>query len=200
MRSSTFIQLRTITNIEKKMRRLFIIAVLTAPFTLTHQAYAKESVVELDGESFISKFSSNPANGDKLLEFIRENETLENWTKLVGYRYQQLPGVGNDPVKLAQSMAMILKARGHMSQVTENKRLSEAMIDFITGPKNGILEFNIFRYAKSANNSGIISLQFAHRFTDTSSASVERILKLRDTWIRQAVVFDMKTIQDALIQ
>ena len=182
------------------MRRLLIIALLATPFMLIQQANAKESAVELDGESFISKFASNPANGDKLLEFIRENETLENWTKLVGYRYQQLPGVGNDPVKLAQSMAMLLKARGHMSQVTENRRLSEAMIDFITGPKNGILEFNIFRYAKSADNTGIISLQFAHRFTDTSSASVERILKLRDTWIKQAVAFDMKTIQDALIQ
>ncbi len=183
-----------------RMRKFFITILLTLPFTFIQYATAQDSIITLDGESFTSKFVGTPPNGDKMLEFVRESETFDNWTKLVGFRYQQLPGAGNDPSKVAIGMSILLKAKGNPSAVTENKKNSEAMIDFITGPKNGFMEFNVFRYAKSTDGKAVVSLQFAYRFTDTSSGNIENILKLRESWIRQAVAFDMKIVQDALAQ
>jgi len=182
------------------MRKFFITLLLTLPLTFIQYATAQDSIITLDGESFTTKFVGNPPNGDKLLEFFRESETFDNWTKLVGFRYQQLPGVGNDPSKVAVGMSMLLKAKGKPSAVTGNKKNSESMIDFITGPQNGFMEFNVFRYAKSTDGKAVVSLQLAYRFTDTSESNVQNILKLRESWIKQAVAFDMKIVQDALAQ
>jgi hypothetical protein len=129
----------------------------------------------LDGEAFTNKFTGRPPNGDKLIEFFRQNETFENWTKLIGFRYQQLPGAGNDPSKVALGMAMLLRAKGNPSAISENKNNSEAMIDFITGPQNGFMEFNIFRYTKSTDGKAVVSLQLAYRFKDTSESNINNI-------------------------
>lgn len=133
-----------------------------------------------------------------LQSFLKNSESLESWTKLVAYRFQQMPGADNDPSKVALGMANILKARGMMSAVTENKNNSEAMIDFISRNNKNVLEFNVFRYAKSKNLQGVISLQFAYRFTDTSEENVQRILKLRESWTKQAIAFDMSIVEESL--
>ena len=182
------------------MHRLFIAISFAIAFALAHGAAAQSPEVTLDGESFTNKFVANPPNGNKLIEFVRGSETFDNWTKLVGFRYQQMPGADNDPSKVAIGMSAILKARGLMSAVTENKKLSEAMIDFITKAKSGVHEFNIFRYARSNDGKAVVSLQFAYRFTDTSESNIQNILKLRESWIKQAAAFDMKVVQDALAQ
>jgi len=75
-----------------------------------HQcAFAQENEITLDGESFTKKFVGAPSNGDKLIEFVRESETFENRTKLMGYRYQHLPLIDNDPTKAAIGMAKVVK-------------------------------------------------------------------------------------------
>lgn len=107
------------------MRKTLISILLILPLTLIQHATAQESFITLDGEVFTNKFVGDPRKGDKLLEFVRENESFDNWTKLVGFRYQQLPGAGNDPSKVAIAMSMLLKAEGKMSAVAENKKIQK---------------------------------------------------------------------------
>jgi hypothetical protein len=182
------------------MHRLLVAISFAVAFAVAHGAAAQSFEVILDGESFTNKFVADPPNGNKLIEFVRSSETFDNWTKLVGFRYQQMPGADNDPSKVAIGMANILKARGMMSAVTENKKLSEAMIDFIASTKNGVQEFNVFRYARSNDGKAVVSLQFAYRFTDTSESNIPKILKLRESWIKQAAAFDIRVVHDALAQ
>ncbi len=164
-------------------------------------SYAGEFQVVLDGEVFTKKFTGKPPNGDRLIEFVRENETFESWTKLVGFRYQQLPGIANDPKKAAVAMAQVVKMTNPKSQsrvIVSNER-SEAIIDFLTWPPDGkYMEFNVFRYAKSADGNAVVSLQFAYRFTDTSHESLEQFKKIRGSWINQSVAFDIKGV-DTLV-
>jgi hypothetical protein len=62
------------------------------------------------------------------------------------------------------------------------------------------MEFNVFRFTKSGDGRAVVSLQFAHRFTDTSPEGQEKFKQLRQSWVNQAVGFDMNTLHLALSQ
>jgi hypothetical protein len=150
--------------------------------------------ISLDGEHFTKKFVGKPPGGDKLVEYVRESESFQRWTKLIGFRYQQLPRIDNDPMKLAPAMAQFVRAANPQAQtrVLVLKEKGEALIDFLTWPPDAsYLEFNIFRYARSLDGNAVVSVQFAHRFTDRSAESVEKFRRLRQAWIDQAAAFDM---------
>ena len=157
------------------MRRLLALAAVL--LSLLQFAGAQEIAVSIDGEPFSKKFIGRPPIGDKLVEFVRESESFDKWTKLVGFRYQQLSRIENDPTK------------------------AEAMIDFLTWPPDrAYMEFNVFRYAKSTDGKAVVSLQLAYRFTDVSAEGLERFTQLRASWINQAAAFDMNIVHATLAQ
>lgn len=175
--------------------------ILLLLLALTQGVFANEDVVSIDGEAFTNKFVGNPPNDDKLVEFIRKEETFKNWTKLVGYRYQHMPQIENDPRKAALGLEHIVKRTNPKARarVITNKQRSEAIIDFLTWPKDGkYMEFNVFRYVKSTDGKAVVSLQLAYRFTDASPAGIEKFKKVRTDWLKQAVAFDMKRIHTSL--
>ena len=176
-------------------------AILFFTFCLVLPAIAQDTPIKLDGEIYTKQFIGNPPNGDKLMEFVRETETFEKWTKLIGVRYQQLPGVGNDPKRVAQGMAQIVKASNPKSNssIIANETNSEAIIDFLTWPSTGeYLEFNVFRYVKSKDGNGVVSLQYAKRFTSDTPPTIEQFKSLRKSWVSQAAEFDMGVVHDLL--
>ncbi len=157
--------------------------------------------VVLEGEHFTKKFIGTPPNGDKLIELIREHETFERWTRLVAFRYQKLPALGNDPKHVAQALANSIKSVNPQapSKMLFNGKTNEAIVDFLTWPADGkFMEFNLFRYARSADGKAVISLQLAYRFTDRSPDGIERFKKLRNAWINYAALFDMRLAYEAL--
>jgi hypothetical protein len=177
-----------------------VIRMLVVAFFLTISicgAIAQDHAILVDGEAFTKKSVGKPPGGDRLVEYIREDESFEKWTKLVGFRYQQLPRIQNDPTKLAPAMAKIVKASNPRAQtrVIVNREKGEAVVDFLTWPSDGsYMEFNVFRYVRSADGNGIVSLQLAHRFTDVSAEGAEKFKKLRESWVNQAVEFDMEIV------
>lgn len=163
--------------------------------------FAQAALITLDGEPFTKKFIGSPPNGDRLLEFVRESETFEKWTKLVGYRYQQLPVIGNDPKKVAAGMAQIVKATNPKAQsrVIVNEKTDEVILDFLTwSADQQIIEFNVFRYAKSNDGKAVVSLQLAYRFSDSSPEGIEKFKTVREAWLKQAIAFDMQNVQTAV--
>lgn len=168
--------------------------------------------VSVDGEPFTKKFVGRQPNGDRLLELVRDNESFDNWTKLVGYRYQQLPGLGNDPLKFAAFMGQIVKQANPQAnfQVLENEKTNEAIIDFLTWPKDQkYMELNVFRFWKSKDGNAVVSLQLAYRFdpskpafTQESANDIERkgreLRERRQSWIKQAAESDTRLVEAAL--
>jgi hypothetical protein len=182
--------------------RKFAFALLLLVSVVT-QGAVSEALFTVDDEAFTKKFVGAPPNGDKLIEFVRETESFESWTKLVGLRYQHLPGVGNDPKQVAAGMAQLVKARDPQSRsrTIANEKTNEALIDFLVrAPDGQFMEFNVFRYARSGDGNAVVSLQFAYRFTDVSGEGIERFKSLRDSWIRQAVAVDMASVVSTLEQ
>ncbi len=113
----------------RSIRRLFALVCLL--HLCIPYAVAQDSAVTFDGEEFTKKFIGKPRNADKLTEYVRATESFENWTKLIGFRYQQLPGIQNDPKKAAIAMGQVLKAKNPNTpvRVIENDPVSEALID-----------------------------------------------------------------------
>jgi hypothetical protein len=157
--------------------------------------------IVLDGEPYTKRFVGQPPNGDQLIELIRENETFEHWTRLIAFRYQQLPALGNDPKNVVQAISKSLLTTNPQarSDVLANDKTGEAMINFLTWPPDAsFMEFNVFRYIKSRDGKAVVSLQLAYRFTDRSPEGLEQFKKLRTAWVNSAALFDMKRAYEVL--
>ncbi len=164
-------------------------------------AAAQEPYIMLDGEVFTKQSVAHLSSGDTRIEFIREDETFNNWTKRVCFRYQSLPDIDNDPRKAAAWMSQLVKAYNAQSQtnVIVNNQASEALVDFLTWPPDAkYVEFHIFRFAKSAKEDAVVSLQFSYRLSSRTALDIEQFRQTRASWIRQAVAFDMDTVHAAL--
>lgn len=172
----------------------FLIRAIIVTLLTLQVALAQETAV-LDGELFTKKFVGKPPNGDKLVEVIRENETFENWTKLIGYRYQQLPGLENDPKKVAVAMVKIARAVNPEARygVLVSDKDGEAILHFLTWPPGQrFFELNVFRYARSADAKAVVSVQLAYRFTELSEESIKTVNGILTSWINQITRFEIE--------
>lgn len=160
------------------------ITALAVAFVVAAGAPEAARTVTFDNVTYTRQFvSGSPPAG--LAEYVRADETVENWTTLVAVRcFPQL----DDPGAAAAELAKTLKKSNPLARfqllVKEDK--SEAMIDFLTWPDDASYgEFNIFRYLKLPGHPGLISYQFAHRFTDTSPEVTEQFKQDRQRWVEE---------------
>lgn len=160
-------------------------------------AYAQDASVTFDSQVFQKRFEAAQPNGDKVIEFVRDGETVQNWTKLIGYRYQQLPRIENDAKKAAMAMAQVVRASNPSAQVQTMTKDNEAIVDFITwSPDAKSMEFNVFKYVKSRDGNAVVSFQWAYRFSPSSISPYE-FGKFRGEWLSMAASFDMSLVQTA---
>jgi hypothetical protein len=165
------------------MRTLAKFVLAAGMLTWTSVSYAAD--LQFDGETFVKRFTSNTPE-IRLVEYVRENETLENWTKLVAVRnFTKL----NDPKRAAAGLGLLAKQRNPLANfqvLVKDDDESQAQVDFITWPKDSAyMEFNIHRYMKVERYPGLISYQFAYRLRDMSPEPVEKFKKDRHRWIAE---------------
>ncbi len=157
---------------------------LAFAFVVAAGAGEAARTVTFDKVTYARQFVSGSPTAS-LAEYIRANETVENWTTLVAVRsFPQL----DDPGAAAAELAKTLKKSNPLARfqllVKEDK--SEAMIDFLTWPEDASYsEFNIFRYLRLPGHPGLISYQFAYRFTDTSPEATEQFKQDRRRWVEE---------------
>jgi hypothetical protein len=138
-------------------------------------------VIEFDGETYQAGFASNQSTV-RLVEYVRAEETLENWTKLFALR--NFP-TSDNPSAAVAVFAQVVKQHNPQAgvQVLVKEDGSEAMIDFLTWAKGaGHMELNIHRYLRRPEYPGLISYQFAYRFRTTPDTTAQEIRKLKDHW------------------
>ncbi len=180
-------------------RRSFLIG--AAALGLKQQAWGRPVSFQFDGEVYELQHAVLPAKGDRLQEFIRPGESLQSWTRLIGLRLQHVPGA--DPLALAVALHRTVLQNNPQAQavVATNEARTEGVTDFLTWPADGsYLEFNIFRYARPAGATGILSFQVAHRFYGQASSGLgEHIRLLRQSWLRQVLALDMPRLHQQLV-
>ncbi|HJV76388.1 MAG TPA: hypothetical protein VJ654_19355 [Noviherbaspirillum sp.] len=192
------------------MLRLF--RALLFSLVLTEFAFAAELVPTLDGEAFTSQFVGKQSNEEKLLEFVRPTESFDKWTKLIGCRYQQVPALGNDPIKYALAMARLVKQTNPQApvKVSQNEQSGEAIVDFLTWPPDqSYMELNVFRFWKSKDGNAVVSIQFANKFVaprpewsqngvNEYQRKLNEIRERRQSWIRQIAEISTLPIEEHL--
>ncbi len=165
-------------------------------------ASAQDVAITIDGEPFTKEYRVNASNGDKLREFVRTNENFENWTRLIGIRYEQYPSLANDPIKVAASREKNLKANNPQasSRVEVNKQANEAMHVFIIPTQTHAVEFNVFRFAKSLDGNAVVSLQFTYRLDESSPKAFKIFQEHIQSWINQIGFVNMNDVRSILVQ
>src|SRR2546426_11631351 len=87
-------------------RRMAVAIALFACFLSL--AVAGTSAVDFGGERFVRQYDG-PHKSGMLTEFVRANETVDNWTKLIGFH--SYPRSGNDALRAAASLGQVLRQR-----------------------------------------------------------------------------------------
>lgn len=130
-----------------------------------------ESSIKLGDEMFVLAYKEDVKDGS-LKEFVRPNETIENWTTLIAVRtFNKV----KSPKKYIESMAADYHAKYPLNQfgVFQRKETDSWVIDFILFPssdKRGeVIEWNVFIAEKNPTGKGIRVNQFAARRVITES-------------------------------
>lgn len=137
---------------------------------------------------------------DKLVELIRENETFENWTELIGIRSQYMPKINNEPLGYAKAMSELAKKINKHTNPTihTNNNKTEAILYYsLWGEEMKFMEFNVWRFKKSKDGNAIESIQFVFRIP-TTEIGVNTLKNSRDKWIERAFSFDMENAEKIL--
>ena len=190
--------MKTVRDLWLKQALAFDMRNIQAAFTLTSATSSPENLnVILDGEAFSKKVISSLAQGDKQLRFVREGETVEKWEKMVAFKRQTF---GSDPKAVANRMAqMALLFNGQaQANVSVDEGALEAYVNYKAWPEgNRYTEFNLYRFAKSADGKAVVALHFARRFPRVN-IDTDELNRIRESWLKQAYSFDMKSVFDAL--
>ncbi len=152
--------------------------------------------IEFDGDSYVEQFA-NATPEIRLMEFVRPNETVDHWTKLLAVRnFTQLDDPGQSAAAVGKTLQQMQPEAKY--RLLEKEDGSEAIIDFITWPADAsYLEFNIHRYLKKPGLPGLVSYQFAYKFTDTSPESQQKFQELRAKWVDEMSRADWNVEFDA---
>lgn len=169
-----------------------VLALLTALSAASADDISRNPSVSLGDEKLFLAFVEN--DGDVLLnEYIRKDESFENWKVLFAVRY----------VRSARSVdEVVARWKAYITQVSSpGKALKEAKESnasdrrfalAIRPPGDGYLENNHLRFVPGPGGKGVIYYQASVRVDPTSEADIKRGLE-------KQVVFS-KTLESIALQ
>jgi hypothetical protein len=162
---------------------------LVALVTLLAPAQAEAPLV-FGGAAFVRKYESGNDKA-RLVEFVPPGETLQNWTKLIGYR--AIFDSRQSPAEAAAIVGALAEQRYAGAKPQVLIKDGEALVEFIAkAPDSDVVEFNVFKYAPGRDGRGIVSFQYAGRFRGLDPDEA-RALGRRS--VTEAAAFDMDRVR-----
>ena len=161
-----------------------------------HQASAAQSAGRLTfvGDPLVAKYDSLGAQGG-LIEFVPPDETVEGWTRLIGYRAFLDSQQG--AAEAADALARQARQRYPGATVTTYGRRTESVVEFSLVTPEGAVEYNVFRYAPGPGGRGLVSLQYARRLRGDD---VDTMPKQAPRWAAEVARYDMNRVRAAFVQ
>ncbi len=158
------------------MKKFFVVIaviLLNMCFALADE----QPVLKFNGAKYQLMYSvKNKEHNGYLNEYFKLGEDYNNWTELVAVHH--FPNAYS-PLDQAEAFREYLGSINCPSALVEDEKNNSAIIDFILidGDKLPIiLEFNVFKYAKSPE-CGTIALQYAKRYVVSNGLEVDGIKK-----------------------
>lgn len=180
------------------MRLVTVVASLLAS---TAVALAETPTVEFDGDTFSLAYEDQAQQedgqpGNALAEFTLPGETVEDWSKL--FAFHSFPTMGGDPLAAVEAVGKVVKETNNDANyaIVEDKAKGEAIIDFLTwAPESDVMEFNVFKYARAADGSGLVAMQYAQHIK-LGEMSVEDMRALRARTVEDMAQTDIGAAQE----
>ncbi len=122
--------------------------------------------IKFDNQIFTLKFSDySKATKSYINEYYKGNENGDKWTDLIGiYHIKNY----SKPFNYAKDLAAGASKQSPLdAQVMYNEKENTAIVNFILVGDTGkykYLEQNIFKIEKVKGQSGVIAIQFAHKY------------------------------------
>ena len=137
-----------------------VLALAAAVAGLT--AARAEPTLVFRGETFVQRYESGNDKA-RLAEFVPPGETLQTWTKLIGYR--AVFDSVQSPTDAAAVVGKLARQRYAGAKPRVMVKGSEALVEFVAkAPNSNVIEYNVFKYAPGQDGRGIVSFQYAQRF------------------------------------
>lgn len=166
----------------------------TLALLLTGTGARAQAVVDFLGDRFVRK---HERIGDtaRLIEFVPADETLEGWTRLVGYR--AVLDSRQSAEQAATTVVRLAEKRHPGTLIRVLTKGSEAIAEFVINAPGGLVEFNAFKYGPGPGGRGLVSLQYARRVRGLEPADVR---KLGEPWTAAVARSDLGGVRNALLQ
>jgi hypothetical protein len=180
------------------MRLLSLLAVLLASVSL---ARADTPAVVFGDDRFTLAFEDQATlpdgeAGDGIAEFTLAGETVDDWSKL--FAFHAYPEMGDDPLAAVETVGKVVKETNKDANyaIVTNDKTGEAIIDFLTWtPESDVMEFNVFKYARSADRRGLVAMQYAQHIK-LGEIDVEGMRALRQRTVDEMATQDITQAQD----
>jgi hypothetical protein len=177
------------------MRLLSLLAVLLASVSL---ARADTPAVVFGDDRFTLAFEDQATlpEGDGIAEFTLAGETVDDWSKL--FAFHAYPEMGDDPLAAVETVGKVVKETNKDANyaIVTNDKTGEAIIDFLTWtPESDVMEFNVFKYARSADRRGLVAMQYAQHIK-LGEIDVEGMRALRQRTVDEMATEDITQAQD----
>jgi hypothetical protein len=180
------------------MRLLSLLAVLLASVSL---ARADTPAVVFGDDRFTLAFEDQATlpdgeAGDGIAEFTLAGETVDDWSKL--FAFHAYPEMGDDPLAAVETVGKVVKETNKDANyaIVTNDKTGEAIIDFLTwAPESDVMEFNVFKYARSADRRGLVAMQYAQHIK-LGEIDVEGMRALRQRTVDEMATEDITQAQD----
>lgn len=178
--------------------RLLPIAALLASFSLA--IAADTASVEFGGERYTLNYEDeatlpNGQPGNGVAEFTLPGETVNDWSKL--FAFHSYPEMVADPVAAVEALGKAVKENNKDANyaIIANEKAGEAIIDFLTwAPESDVMEFNVFKYTRSADGRGLVAMQFAQH-VKLGDIDVEGMRALRERSVGSMTETDIAQAQ-----
>lgn len=134
--------------------------------------------------------------GDAIAEFTLPGESVDNWSKL--FAFHAYPEMGDDPLAAVEAVGKVVKETNKDANyaIVTNDKTGEAIIDFLTwAPESEVMEFNVFKYARSADGRGLVAMQYAQH-VKLGEIDVEGMRALRKRTVDDMATEDITPAQD----
>lgn len=152
------------------------------------EAGKSKQEIAFDGERYVLQYAKlAPLSGGYLNEYIRDGETVHNYTKMIGLHHYPMV---EDPLTFARLVVVsVMKSNPKAKySIVRNDKTGEVVVDFLTWAKKGkqvIVEFNIFRFRKFPARKGLLGYQFVFRNDGSRFEEYQReLLKNKTRWVR----------------
>ncbi len=180
------------------MRAALVLALVLASVS---GAATEEPVIDFGGETYHLDYHDRAklpdgSFGDGVAEFTLKGETVNDWTKL--FAYHAYPGVPENPELAAETLGKTVKENNKDANyaLTDVPKSDEAIVDFLTwAPDSDVMEFNVFKYAKTGDGRGLVALQYAQRFK-ADDLDVAAFRSLRERMVEEMEHTDVGPARD----